>query len=163
MPGFAKFVKDPLMKKRSFQHEIMNLTHRVSSIITSTIIQSKGDLGAFTIPCYIGLHAFARALCDNRASINLMPLAIFKQSGLGMPRPTSMQLQMADRSMKKPIGVIDDVLVQLGKFMLPVDFVILDCKVDKDIRIILGRPFLAMGRALMDSEKNKIKLRVNDE
>ncbi|XP_059277930.1 uncharacterized protein LOC132032175 [Lycium ferocissimum] len=157
MPGFAKFVKDLLTKKRSVQHETVNLTHRVSSIIASTTVQKKGDPGAFTIPCNIGLHAFARALCDNGASINLMPLAIFKQSGLGTPRPTSMRLQMADRSIKKPIGVIDDVLVQVGKFMLPADFVILDCAVDRDIPIILGRPFLATGRALMDSEKNEIK------
>ncbi|XP_059291537.1 uncharacterized protein LOC132045027 [Lycium ferocissimum] len=109
------------------------------------------------------LHAFARALYDNGGSINLLPLAIFKQFGLGMPRLTSMRLQMADRSIKKPVGVIDDVLVQVGKFMLPADFVILDCAVDKDIPIILGRPFLAMGRVLMDSEKNEIKFRVNDE
>ncbi|XP_059302275.1 uncharacterized protein LOC132054249 [Lycium ferocissimum] len=70
---------------------------------------------------------------------------------------------MADRSIKKPVGVIDDVLVQVGKFMLPADFVILDYAVDRDIPIILGRPFLATGRALMDSEKNEIKFRVNDE
>ncbi|XP_060216400.1 uncharacterized protein LOC132643889 [Lycium barbarum] len=157
MPGFAKFVNDLLTKKRSVQHETVNLTHRVSLIIASTTVQNKGDPGAFTILCNIGLHAFARALCDNGSSINLMPLAIFKQSVLGMPRPTSMRLQMADKSIKKPVGVIDDVLVQVGKFMLPVDFVILYCAVDKDIPIILGRPFLATGRALMDSEKNKIK------
>ncbi|XP_059314936.1 uncharacterized protein LOC132065522 [Lycium ferocissimum] len=141
----------------------MNLTHRVSLIIASTIVQKKGDPGAFTIPCNIGLDAFARALCDNGESINLIPLAIFKQSGLGTPRPISMRLQMADRSIKKLVGLIDDVLVQVGKFMLPADFVILDCVVDRDIPIILGRPFLATGRVLMDSEKNEIKFRVNDE
>ncbi|XP_060197992.1 uncharacterized protein LOC132626971 [Lycium barbarum] len=163
MPEFSKFVKDLLTKKRSVQHETVNLTHRVSSIIASTTIQKKGDPWAFTIPYNIGIHAFARALCDNGVSINLMPLAIFKQSGLGTPRPTSMRLQMADRSIKKPVVVIDDVLVQVGKFMLPADFVILDCAEDSDIPIILGRPFLAMGRALMDSENNEIKFRVNDE
>ncbi|XP_059313805.1 uncharacterized protein LOC132064727 [Lycium ferocissimum] len=145
MPGFAKFVKDLLSKK-------MNLTQRESSIITSSTVQKKGDPGAFTILCNIRRHAFARALCDNGASINLMPLAIFKQSGLGMPRLTSMQLQMADIFIKKPVGVIDVVLVQVGKFMLPADFIILDCAVDRDIPIILGRPFLVTGRVLMDSD-----------
>ncbi|XP_060202451.1 uncharacterized protein LOC132630874 [Lycium barbarum] len=125
MPGFAKFVKDLLTKKRSVKHETVNLTHRLSSIIASTKVQKKGDPGAFTIPCNIGLHAFARALCDNG---------------------------MADISIKKPIGIINDVLVLVDKFMLPADFVILDCAVDRDIPIILGRPFLATGRALMDSE-----------
>ncbi|XP_059277894.1 uncharacterized protein LOC132032122 [Lycium ferocissimum] len=161
--GFAKFVKDTFMKKRSIQHETVNLTHHVSSIIAFTTVQKKGDPGAFSILCNIGLHAFSRALCDNGASINLMPFAIFKQSRLGTPRPASMRLQMADRSIKKPIGVVDDVLVQVGKFMLPADFMILDCTVDKDIPIILGIPFLATGRALMDSEKNEIKFRVNDK
>ncbi|XP_059310955.1 uncharacterized protein LOC132062392 [Lycium ferocissimum] len=154
MPGFAKFLKDPLRRKGLFN---------MSLIIASTTVQKKGDPGAFTIPCNIGLHAFARALCDNGVSINLMPLAIFKQFGLGIPRLTSMRLQMADKSIKKPVGVIDDVLVEVGKFMLPADFVILDCAIDKDIFIILGRPFLATGRALIDSEKNEIKFRVNDE
>ncbi|XP_060184473.1 uncharacterized protein LOC132614120 [Lycium barbarum] len=118
MPGFAKFVKDLLTKKRSVQHEIVNLTHCVSSIISSTTFQKKGDPGMFTIPCNIRLYAFTCALCDNGASINLMPLAIFKQSGLGVPRPISIRLQMVDRSIKKPVRVIDDVLVQVGKFML---------------------------------------------
>ncbi|XP_059277942.1 uncharacterized protein LOC132032191 [Lycium ferocissimum] len=159
MHGFAKFEKDLLTKKRSVQHETMNLTHHVSSIIASIIVQKKGDPGAFTIPWRVS----TRSLCDNGACINLMPFAIFKRSGLGMPRPTSMQLQMAHRSIKKPVGVIDDVLVQVGKFMSPADFVILDCPVDKDIPIILGRPFLTTGRELMDSEKNEIKFRVNEE
>nr|XP_016508394.1 PREDICTED: uncharacterized protein LOC107825980 [Nicotiana tabacum] len=115
-------------------------------------VQKKEDPGAFTIPCTIGERDFAKALCDNGASINLMPLAIYKQVGLGMPRPTSMRLQMVDRSIKRPVGIVDDVIVKVGKFHLPADFVILDCAVDKDIPIILGRPFLATGRALMDSE-----------
>ncbi|XP_059310137.1 uncharacterized protein LOC132061313 [Lycium ferocissimum] len=70
---------------------------------------------------------------------------------------------MADRSIKRPVGVVDDVLVRTGEFLLPIDFVILDCDVDQEIPIILGRPFLGTVRALMDSEKNEIKFRVNDE
>ncbi|KAJ8551052.1 hypothetical protein K7X08_000422 [Anisodus acutangulus] len=80
-----------------------------------------------------------------------------------MLRLTSMRLQMADIYIKRLVGVVDDVLVCVGEFLLLADFVILDCVVDKDIPIILGRHFLANGRALMDSEKNKIKFRVNDE
>ncbi|XP_070015412.1 uncharacterized protein [Nicotiana sylvestris] len=121
------------------------------------------DPGAFTIPCTIGAHDIARALCDNGASINLMPLAIYTQAGLGTPRPTSMRLQMVDCSIKKPVGIIDDVLVKVGKFHLPADFVILDCAVEKEIPIILGRPFLATGKALMDLERNEIKFCINDE
>ncbi|XP_070019819.1 uncharacterized protein [Nicotiana sylvestris] len=134
-----------------------------NSIIATTTVQKKEDPGAFTIPCTIGARDFARALCDNGASINLLPLSIYKQVGLGMPRPTSMRLQMADRSIKRPVGIVDDVLVKVGEFHLPADFVILDCAVDKEIPINLGRPVLATRRALMDSERNEIKFRVNDE
>ncbi|XP_059290564.1 uncharacterized protein LOC132044094 [Lycium ferocissimum] len=107
---------------------------------------------------------FVKDLLTKKRRISIYcPLAIYKKSRLGMPRPTSMLLQMADRPIEKPVGVVDDMLVQVGKFMLPADFVILDCAVDKDIPIILGKPFLATGRALMDSEKNEIKFQVNDE
>ncbi|XP_070025788.1 uncharacterized protein [Nicotiana sylvestris] len=163
MPGFAKYLKDLITKKRTTKNEVVNVTHRVSSIIATSTIQKKEDSRAFTILCTIGAHDFARSLCDNGASINLMPLAIDKQAGLGMPRPRSMRLQMADRSIKRLVGIIVDVLVKVGKFHLPTEFVILDCAVDKEIPIILGRPFLATGRALMDSEQNEIKFRVNDE
>ncbi|XP_019226463.1 PREDICTED: uncharacterized protein LOC109207918 [Nicotiana attenuata] len=139
MPGFAKYLKDLITKKKTTKNEVVNMTHRVSSIIATTKVQKKEDPGAFTIPCTIGARDFARALCDNGASINLMPLAIYKQAGLGMPRPTSMRLQMADWSIKRPVGIVDDVLVKVGKFHLPADFVIFDCAVDKEIPIILGR------------------------
>nr|XP_009626165.1 uncharacterized protein LOC104116909 [Nicotiana tomentosiformis] len=152
MPGFAKYLKDLNTKKKTTKNEVVNVTHRVSSIIATTVVQKKEDSGAFTIPCTIGLRDFARALCDNGASINLIPLAIYKQTGLGMPRPTCTWLQMSDRSIKRPVGIVDDVLVNVGKFLLPADFVILDCDVDKEILIILGRPFLATWRELMDSK-----------
>ncbi|XP_016515543.2 uncharacterized protein LOC107832239 [Nicotiana tabacum] len=92
-----------------------------------------------------------------------MPIAIYKQVVLGIPRPTSMRLQMANCLIKRPVGIVDDVLVNVGKFLLPANFVILDCSVDKEIPIILGRSFLATGRAIMDSKRNEIKFQVNDE
>nr|XP_016463187.1 PREDICTED: uncharacterized protein LOC107786255 [Nicotiana tabacum] len=85
------------------------------------------------------------------------------QAGLGILRPTSMRLQMADHSIKRPVGIIDDVLVKVGNFLLPTDFVIRDCAVDNEMPIILGRPFLSTGRALMDLKRNEIKFQVNDE
>ncbi|XP_070009800.1 uncharacterized protein [Nicotiana sylvestris] len=108
-----------------------------NSIIATTTVQKKEDLGAFTIPCTIGAREFARALYDNGDSINLMPLAIYRQAGLGMSRPIIMRLQMADCSIKRPVGIVDDVLVKVGEFHLPVDFIIIDCAVDKEIPIIL--------------------------
>ncbi|XP_070022685.1 uncharacterized protein [Nicotiana sylvestris] len=161
--GFAKYLKELITKKKTTKNEVVNVTHRVSSIIEKTTVQKKEDPGAFTIPCTIGACDFARAHCDNGASINLMPLSIYKQEGLGMLRPTTMRLQMADRSIKRLVGIFDDVLVKVGKFLLHTDFVILDCVVDKEIPIIMGRPFFATGRALMDSKQNEIKFRVNEK
>nr|XP_009794913.1 PREDICTED: uncharacterized protein LOC104241664 [Nicotiana sylvestris] len=100
MPGFDKYLKDLITKKRTTKNEVVNMTHLVSSIIATSHVQKKKDPRAFTIPCTIGERDFAKALCDNGASINLMPLAIYKQAGLGMTRATSMRLQMSDRSIK---------------------------------------------------------------
>ncbi|XP_070008034.1 uncharacterized protein [Nicotiana sylvestris] len=70
---------------------------------------------------------------------------------------------MADRSMKRPLGIIDDVLVRVDKFILPIDFVILDCEVDFEVPIILRRPFLATGKTLVDVEAGELTFRVGDE
>ncbi|XP_070017685.1 uncharacterized protein [Nicotiana sylvestris] len=143
MSGFAKYLKDLITKKRTTKNEVVNMTHQVSSIIATTTVQKKEDLGAFTIPCTIRECDFTRAHYDNGARINLMPLAIYKKAGLGMPRLISMILQMADRSIKRPTRIVYDVLVKVGKFHLPADFIILYCEIEKEISIILGRPFLA--------------------
>ncbi|XP_075108939.1 uncharacterized protein LOC142180769 [Nicotiana tabacum] len=125
--------------------------------------QNMSDPGSFIIPCTIGSYAFAKALCDLEAIINLMSLAVYTKLGIGRARLTSMLLQLADRTVKRPTGILDDVLVQVGKFVFPADFVILDCEVDEEIPITLGRPFLATGRALIDCETGELKMRPNDE
>nr|XP_016512074.1 PREDICTED: uncharacterized protein LOC107829144 [Nicotiana tabacum] len=79
---------------------------------------------------------------------------------------TVMAKRMAQKMsdlVKRPTGILDDVLVQVGKFVFPADFVILDCQVDEEIPFILGRPFLATGRALIDCETGELKMRLNDE
>nr|XP_016494775.1 PREDICTED: uncharacterized protein LOC107813968 [Nicotiana tabacum] len=96
------------------------------------------EIPNFTIPMQIGNIDVGHALCDLGASINLMPLSLFKQLGLGAPRPTIVILQLADRSIAYPEGVIEDVLLQIGKFIFPVDFIILDYEVDEQVPIILG-------------------------
>ena len=126
-------------------------------------MQKKEDTGAFTIQCTIGLLNFAKALCDLGASINLMPLSFYKKLGLGDPNPTAMRLLMADRTVKRPIGILHDVLVKVEPFIFLTDFVILDCEVDFEVPIIIGRSFLSTGRALVDMEKGQMKFRLNNE
>ena len=79
-----------------------------------------------------------KALCDLGASINLMPLSIYKKLGLGDPKPTAMRLLMVDRTVKRPIGILHDVLVKVESFIFPTDFVILDCEVNFEVPIIPG-------------------------
>ena len=89
-----------------------------------------------------------------------MPLSIFRRLGLGEASPTTVTLQLADRLLKHPRGVIEDVLVKLDKFIFPANFIVLDMEEDKEIPIILGRSFLSTGRAMIDVHKRELKLRV---
>ena len=121
------------------------------------------DLRSFTIPCSIGNSIFEKALCDLGASINLMPLSIFRKLGLGEANPTTITLQLADKSLTHPQGIIEDVLVKVDNFIFPTDFIVLDMEEDKEVPIILGRPFLATGKSLIDVQKEELILRVQDE
>ncbi|XP_070051523.1 uncharacterized protein [Nicotiana tomentosiformis] len=137
MHGYAKFMKDLMTKKRSMNCETIKMTHQVSTILHSMAPKLE-DPGAFTIPYTIGSTDFAKTLCDLGASINLMPYSVFKNLGIGQPRPTSMRLHMADSTMKRPL-------------------------VDYEVPIILGRPLLAMGKALVDVEVGELAFRVGDD
>ncbi|XP_070034577.1 uncharacterized protein [Nicotiana tomentosiformis] len=164
MPGYAKMMKDLMPRKFDFQDlSTVTLTQTCSAVVTRPMAQKVSDPGSFTIPCTIGSYAFAKVLCDLGASKNLMPLEIYTKLGIGRDRMTSMLLQLADRTVKRPTRILDDVLVQVGKFVFPADFVILDCQVDEEIPIILGRPFLTNGRALIGCETGELKMRLNNE
>ncbi|XP_069154549.1 uncharacterized protein [Solanum lycopersicum] len=92
-----------------------------------------------------------------------MPLSIYKKLGLGDPKPTVMRLLMGDRTVKRPIRILHDVLVKMQLFIFSADFVILDCEVDFEVPINLGRTFLVTGRALVDMEKGHMKFWLNNE
>ncbi|XP_070022551.1 uncharacterized protein [Nicotiana sylvestris] len=148
-------MKDLVKKKRSMDCETIKMTHQVSAIVLSMALKLEVP-GAFTIPCTIESANFVKALCDLGASINLMPYSVFKTLDIGQPRLTSMRLQMANRTMKRPLVIIDDILVRVDKFILSADFVILDCEVDYEVPIILGRYCLATGKALVDVEVGEL-------
>ncbi|XP_024962481.1 uncharacterized protein LOC112502721 [Cynara cardunculus var. scolymus] len=150
-PSYAKFLKDILSKKKKLnEFETVALTEGCSALLSNKIPPKLKDPGSFTIPCSIGGKEIGKALCDLGASINLMPLSVFNTLGIGEARPTTVTLQLADKSIAHPKGKIEDVLVQVDKFIFPADFIILDFEADKETPIILGRPFLATGRTLID-------------
>ncbi|GKE53285.1 hypothetical protein Tco_1488441 [Tanacetum coccineum] len=119
--------------------------------------------GSFTLPCLINNTCFNKALIDLGASVSVMPLSTYTNLGLGNLTHTRMTIEIADRTIKLPKGIATDVLVRIGKFIFPVDFVILDIPEDDDVPLILGRPFLSTAHAKIDVFKRKITLRVGEE
>ncbi|WCJ18012.1 Transposon Tf2-6 polyprotein [Euphorbia peplus] len=166
MPTYMKFLKDLLHNKEKLENvSMVQLNHVCSSIIQNKQVLPKKmkDPGSFSIPCAIGNLNISNALCDLGASVNLMPLSIYKRLELGEPSPTRMSIQLADRSVKYPVGIVEDVLVKVDKLILPVDFVIMDIEEDMHVPIILGRPFLATTRAVIDMEHGELVLKVHDQ
>jgi hypothetical protein len=100
------------------------------------------DPGCPTISCMIEANQIERALLDLEASVNLLPYLVYLQLGLGELKPTSMTLQLADKSMKRPRGIIEDILIKVDKFYFPVDFIVIDTKpvhnVGSQVLVILG-------------------------
>ncbi|GJW60082.1 reverse transcriptase domain-containing protein [Tanacetum coccineum] len=103
------------------------------------------------------------ALADLGASINLMPLSVWKKLSLPELTPTCMTLELADRSITQPIGIAEDVDVKVGKFQFPADFVVVDFDADPRVPLIFGRSFLKTGRALIDVYEGELTLRVGKE
>ncbi|BBG94798.1 transposable element gene [Prunus dulcis] len=164
MPSYAKFMKDILSKKRKFgEHEKIQLTEECSAILQRKLPPKQKDRGSFKIPCTIGNNFFERALCDLGSSINLLPLSVAKKIGIGEIKPTTVSLQMADRSITYPDGIIEDVLVKVDTLIFPADFLVLDMEEDHDTQLILGRPFLITSRTLIDVEEGLLTLRVGNE
>ena len=112
------------------------------------------DPGSPTISVNIGGSCVERALLDLGANVNLLPYSVYKQLGLGELKPTTITLSLADRSVKIPKGIVEDVLLKDDKFYYLVDFVVLDTEPvairANYVPIILGRPFLATSNARMD-------------
>ncbi|KAK1419540.1 hypothetical protein QVD17_28715 [Tagetes erecta] len=164
MPKYAKFLKDLLSNKKKLEElSTVTLSERCSAVVQNKLPEKLADPGVFTIPCLFGSSTVNHALADLGASINLMPYSIYKRLGLGDPTPTRMSISLADRSVKYPRGIVENLLVKVDKFVFPVDFVILDMEVDDKVPLILGRPFLRTAKALIDVYDGKITLRVGDE
>ena len=159
----AKFLKDLCTVKRKLHvQKKAFLTENVSSIIQQNTPLKYKDPGCPTITCVIGNTKVERVLLDLGASVNLLPFSVYEQLGLGELKPTSATLQLADRSIKIPRGIVEDVLVQIDKFYYPVDFIVLDTQPVSNskaqIPVILGRPFLATSNALINCRNGVLKL-----
>ncbi|GKC15723.1 ribonuclease H-like domain-containing protein [Tanacetum coccineum] len=128
-----------------------------------TLPQKEKDPGSFTLPCFIHNVYFDKALVDLGASVSVMPFFTYTNLGLGILSHTRLTIELDDRTMKQPRGIAKNVLVRIGKFIFPVDFIILDIPEDDDVPLILGRPFLSIAHFKIDVYKRKITLRDKDD
>ena len=161
IPSYAKFMKEILTRKRSISEvETVAFTAECSAVLQNKSPPKLKDPGSFSIPCHIGNLLIDNALCDLGASVSVMPLSVCSKLNMGKLKATNITLQMADRSFKYPLGVLEDVPVRVGKFYIPVDFVVLDMAEDMQTPIILGRPFLNTAGAIIDVKCGKLTLSV---
>ncbi|GJU22277.1 putative reverse transcriptase domain-containing protein [Tanacetum coccineum] len=134
-----------------------------TSHINNTIPRKEKYPGSSTLPCYINNACFDNALVDLGASVSVMPLSTYLNLGLGELAHTNLIVELANRTVKYPKGIVENVLVEIGKFVFPVDFIILDMLEDIKVLLILERPFLSTAQAKIDVFKRKITLRVGDD
>ncbi|GJR55058.1 reverse transcriptase domain-containing protein [Tanacetum coccineum] len=138
------------------------LNEHCSAVILNKLPEKLGDPGKFLIPCDFPRMDECLALADLGASINLMPLSVWKKLSLPELTSTCMTLELADRSISRPIGIAEDVFVNVGVFHFPADFVVVDFDADPRVPLILRRSFLKTGRALIDVYEGELTLRVDN-
>ena len=164
MPKYAKYLKSLLTNKSKLEEACtVTMGERSSAALLNKLPSKEKDPGSFTIPCQIKNLHIGNALADLGASISLMPSSMYEKLGLGEPKPTRMCLELADRSIQYPLGIAENILIKVDKFELPIDFVILDMPENSRTPIILGRPFLATARAMIDVFNKKITLTIGKD
>nr|GEU99445.1 reverse transcriptase domain-containing protein [Tanacetum cinerariifolium] len=164
MPKFALMFKSLLDKKEKlFDLATTPVNENCSAVILKKFPKKLGDPGKFLIPCDFPELVECLALADLGASINLIPLSIWKKLSLLELTPTRMILELADRSTTRPAGIAEDVFVKVGKFRFPTDFVVVYYVVDPRVLLILGRPFLRIEQDLIDVYGEELTLCVDDE
>nr|GEY76295.1 reverse transcriptase domain-containing protein [Tanacetum cinerariifolium] len=164
MPKFAPMFKKLLnSKNKLIKLTKTPLNKNCSAVVLKKLPEKLGDPGGFLIPCDFSQFDNFLALADLGASINLMPLSIWKKLRLPTLNDTKMVLELADRTISKPTGVADNIFVKVGKFYFPTEFVVLDFVADLRVPLILGRPFLSTAHALIDVYVGEIILRYDEQ
>ncbi|GJX37523.1 reverse transcriptase domain-containing protein [Tanacetum coccineum] len=164
MPNYRKFLKELISNK----HKIEQISATFLSDESSAMIQNKvppklGDPRSFLIPCNFNKTFSCNALADLGASINLMPYSLYAKLSLETLKPTKMSVRLADRSFQYPVGIAENMLVEVGKFTFPADFVILEMEEDSKVPLILGRPFLHTADAVIRVKQKQLNLGVGTE
>jgi hypothetical protein len=163
LPPYSKYMKDIVFNKRKIPNEeISPLLANYS--FNGKVLEKIGDPGIPTIPCYIKNNYVRTTLCDLGAGVSVMPFSLYKRLHLEKLISTNISLQMADKSTTIPVGICEDVPVQVANnCLILTDFVVLEMPQDDNMSIILGRPFLNTTGAVIDCNQGKVTFNVNDK
>ncbi|RDY10414.1 hypothetical protein CR513_05068, partial [Mucuna pruriens] len=182
IPKYAKFLEELCSHKRKKMKGAVEMgrivsvlvKHEDSSAGLQRILPKKcQDMGIFVVPCTIGDRTFTDAMLDLRASINIMSTSIYKSLNLGDLEPTWMEIQLANRSVVQPLGVLEDILVQVNELILLVDFYVLDMEDEpfgegfeepfgEGFALILGRPFFMAKSTKIDVHVGTLSMEFGD-
>jgi len=164
MPLYSKFLKDILTRKSKYIHrDTIFVEGNCSALIQRILPPKHKDPGSVTIPCSISAVSVGKALIDLGASINLMSFSMCRRIGKLEIMPTRKTLQLADHSITRPYGVIEDVLVRVKHFTFPTDFIVMDIEEDAEIPLILGCPFMLTASCVVDMGKRKLEMGIEDQ
>ncbi|XP_023742062.1 uncharacterized protein LOC111890141 [Lactuca sativa] len=154
VPRYARFLKDLCVSKKKLKgNQVVTVGEHVSAVLQKRMPPKCKDPDVFTVPCKLGNLYVPRAILDLGASVNLLPYSLFKSIGVGTLSKNGVIIQLADRSLVHPKGVLEDVLVQVDEFVFPADFYVLDMGDDdspSSSSILLVRPFLKTSKTKID-------------
>ncbi|KAI3755784.1 hypothetical protein L1987_55590 [Smallanthus sonchifolius] len=167
VPRYAKFLKELCTSKKKLKgNETVKVGENISAVLQKRLPPKCKDPGVFTVPCKLGNISVPRAMLDLGASINVLPYSIFKTLNVGPLKRTGVIIQLADRSIVHPKGVLEDVLVQVNELVFPADFYVLDMEDDdapNSSSILLGRPFLKTAKTKIDVYSGTLSMEFDGE
>ncbi|GJW28261.1 reverse transcriptase domain-containing protein [Tanacetum coccineum] len=164
MPNYGMFLKELISNKQKIEHIFAAfLSDKSSAMIQNKVPPKLGDPRSFLIPCNFNKTFSCNALADLGASINLMPYSLYAKLSLKTLKPTKISVRLVDRSFQYPVRIAENMLVKVGKFTFPADFVILEMEEDSKVPLILGRPFLHTANAIIRVKQKQLNLRVGTE
>ncbi|KAK9155104.1 hypothetical protein Sjap_002584 [Stephania japonica] len=167
VPRYVKFLKELCTNKGKLKgNEKVQMGESDTAILQKKLPPKCKDPGMFSVPCIIGNVSIEKAMCDLGASINVMPLSIYENLKVGSLHETGIIIQLADRSVVRPEGVLEDVLVRVNELVFPADFYVIDMKDESfphSSSVLLGRPFLKTARAKIDVHDGSLTMEFDGE
>ncbi|XP_048599780.1 uncharacterized protein LOC125579916 [Brassica napus] len=162
IPSMRSLMKGLISGKVTGDSELLMVSKECTTVLQNKPIKKMDDPGKFVLSIQIGRTVFACSLCNLGSSVNLMPYSVKKRLGFTNFKPTRISLVFADRSVKSPVGILEDLPVRVGNTFVPTDFVVLEVEEEPRDPLILGRPFLCTAGAIIDVRQGRIDLHQGD-